>query len=464
MSFIDETIDAFRNGTLGFDCPSMVLAQRQAGGKRYEGPGFIRQDDNGILTFKIYVATTNVDYVTSINSMMNVQVGKVYTEDAYFNLEAIGQDGTRWSADRIDPDTSWATDTSVITFGRIMSLTAHLDLPKPRNVLHLHFYEEYDVPRTAWTEVKDGEHTTTYRDRSEFAACGMKFEVNCRKGSGDTIVKVISETPFPDGFDLRIQEALQYLTAKPAYWRAKLQDTVGERLLELKSPSRKSVRTQFDPPISPSREGFQDSGWHLFQTYLAYVTKHTEGRCWNPVAYHLGNACEASANSIDAWGLGLSVAVEALASMIRFEGDATEKELLNRFLECAHTWLKTLPGEDGCADLTNVAGRAKNQLDAMKSKRAVDTLYALAESGHVDESYVKAWKKLRDRQAHPKPKELLQPDPGEMQRRLDEILKVEVLLRQLTFHLIGYEGPYTDYGEHGRPIRQYPPASNSILG
>jgi hypothetical protein len=39
------------------------------------------------------------------------------------------------------------------------------------------------------------------------------------------------------------------------------------------------------------------------------------------------------------------------------------------------------------------------------------------------------------------------------------ILRAEVLLRQLTFFLIGYEGPFTDYGVHGDhafPTKQYP--------
>jgi hypothetical protein len=43
-----------------------------------------------------------------------------------------------------------------------------------------------------------------------------------------------------------------------------------------------------------------------------------------------------------------------------------------------------------------------------------------------------------------------------MQKLVDHIHKVEVLLRQLTFHLITYEGPFTDYGVHTFPSKQYP--------
>jgi hypothetical protein len=43
-----------------------------------------------------------------------------------------------------------------------------------------------------------------------------------------------------------------------------------------------------------------------------------------------------------------------------------------------------------------------------------------------------------------------------MQKLFDRIHEVEVLLRQLTFHLMEYEGPFTDYGVHGYPSKQYP--------
>ncbi len=34
--------------------------------------------------------------------------------------------------------------------------------------------------------------------------------------------------------------------------------------------------------------------------------------------------------------------------------------------------------------------------------------------------------------------------------------EVEVLFYHLIFHVIGYEGPYTDYASPGCPVRRYP--------
>jgi hypothetical protein len=42
MLDIDDTIDAFRRGTVDFDCKRIVLAQRKKGGERFEGQGYKR--------------------------------------------------------------------------------------------------------------------------------------------------------------------------------------------------------------------------------------------------------------------------------------------------------------------------------------------------------------------------------------------------------------------------------------
>jgi hypothetical protein len=49
MFDIDDTIDAFRRGTLDFDCKRIVLAQRKEGGERFEGQGYVRQSTDGTL-------------------------------------------------------------------------------------------------------------------------------------------------------------------------------------------------------------------------------------------------------------------------------------------------------------------------------------------------------------------------------------------------------------------------------
>jgi hypothetical protein len=460
MFDIDKTIDAFRRGALDIDCKRMVLTRHKEDGERFEGQGYIRQSDDGALTFKIYVATHNADPYGHFHEMLNGTAGKLHGDEAFYDLEATGHDNTRWMATRILPRANWdATDMTVLVGGRMQSMTAHLDMPQHNHYLRLHFFEEYQVPLLLMSETEEHGGRCYVRDRAEFETCGAKFEVRQRKGTGDTIVELTSETPLPVAFDLRIQEAVQYLTAKSAFWRTRLQSHDKKLHLELASPWRKSVSTQFSPPISPGSSDFHEHGWRLFGAYLAYVTQKTQGTHWNPVAYHLYNACETTANSVDAWAVGISVAVEAVTSLIAAAGNSEQAEKakpdeLTLYQKRVLKWL------DEQADLPeHIVKRAKGQIRSMSNKGPKDTLYALTDVGRVEKKYVKAWNDLRNRHVHPKLEDLGKPTPIDMQNLFDHIRKVEVLLRQLTFHLIGYEGPFTDYGADNFPSEQYPLAA-----
>jgi hypothetical protein len=233
-----------------------------------------------------------------LEAMLSFKSGEVFSDEAFYDLDASGHDGTRWTAKGILPAPSWnASDMSVLVNAQMQSI--NLDRHHPRHFLRLHFFEEYEVPLHRVTETEKHGNRWMVRDRAEFAACRSQFEVRKRDGSGDTIVEAVSDSPFPASFNLRIQEALQYITAKTAIWRARLENAGAEVHLELSSPWRKSPRTQFSPPISPASIDFHQHGWRLFGKYLAYMVASTEGIYWNPVAYHLHNACEATAGSLE---------------------------------------------------------------------------------------------------------------------------------------------------------------------
>lgn len=375
----------------------------------------------------------------------------------FYDLDATGHDNTRWTAEGILPAPIWnMADQSVLLNGQLQSITAHLDLSQPKHYLRLHFFEEYDVPLRQMSETE--RHGSPYwvLDRSEFKACGLKFEVRKREGSGDTIVEVDAEVPFPAALDVRVQEALQYVTGKSAIWRARVQNDGKKYHLELASPLRKASQTQFSPPIWPSTIHFHEHVWKLFETFLAYVIANTGGTHWNPVAYHLYNACEATAASMDARAVAVSVTVEAVARLVGVkvsEGEHAKAKHVAAFQRLMRAWLKEQ------ADFSDLFDRVGGQVNALSQKRPEDALYALAETGHVEKDYIKAWRRLRNRHVHPTLKDLGKPDLADFQNLLDDIHRVEVLLRQLTFFLIGYEGGFTDYGaqgEQGFVSKQYP--------
>jgi hypothetical protein len=451
MIDIEATIDAFRRGAFDLDCKRMVLTRHKNNGERFEGQGYIRQSPDGALIFKTYVVQHNAEPHSDLTAGFGVKAGRLHSDEMFYDLDATGLDGTRWTATRIQTARHWyASDMSVLINGKIQSVIAHLDAPQPRHYLRLHFFEEYDVPLHYMSETERHGNRFLVRDRAEFEVCELKFEVRKREGTGETIVEVTSESAFPVAINLRIQEALQYITAKPASWRARVESEDKELRLELASPWRESIRTQFWPPINPISTHFLKRGWGLFGKYLAYVVKDTEGTYWNPVAYHLHNVCEATANSVDARAVAVSVAVEAVAGLISVGDDKAKADQVALFQERMRELLAKQ------TDFADLARRMKGLINAMGNKRPQDTLYALADTGHVEKDYVEAWTYLRNRHLHPTLKDLKKPELEDYQKLVDHIHRVEVLLRQLTFYLIGYEGPFTDYGVEGFPTKQYP--------
>ncbi len=452
---IDETIDAFRRAALDLDCKQIVLRQCTENGEVYQGPGYIRQTPKGALEFKVYVtARENVRPGASFSARLQGVPGKLYSSHLYYDLTAIARDGTIWTATRFIPNFNWdMSDGSVLAVGQMWSIRTELERPvQADHYLRLHFFDEYNVPLHRMSQMEQHGSEYMVRDRAEFEACNCKFEVRVREGSGDTVIEATSETSFPPSFEARIQEALQYLTGKSAFWRARAVHSGDKVHVELLSPWRKSSSTQLDPPISPASIDFHQHGWKLFGKYLAYVVSHTEGPHWNPVAYHLYNAIEASAGSIDAWAVGVSTAVEAIAHLIRAPADKPEVARVADFQKHMCKIVDALIGFR-----KDLIDRMKGLIGSMGQRRPQDVLYTLVKSGHVDETYVEAWADLRNRHVHPKPKDLKQPQGVDYQELFDRIRRAEVILRQLTFYLIGYEGPYTDYGTEGFPSRNFPP-------
>ena len=448
--FISDKIDAFRRGALDIDCKKMILTQRQENGERYEGQGYIRQDEDGDLVFKLYVAKyENTEPLKTL--LRPFSPGKLRPEDTYYNLAATDRNGTTWTASHIMAAIDWdASDRSALARGTLLSIVAHSDRHGIPNYLRLHFFEEYRIPIHLMTKSEDGDKVSHVMDRAEFEACGCKFEVRVREGSGDTIIDARSEAPLPTGFHLRVQEALQFISGKPAMWRARTETKGDEHILELGSPTKQSPGTQFLPPISPVSYTHSQRDWDLFSHYLAYVVANTDETHWNPVAYHLYNACVSTANSIDAWAIGVSIAVEAVSDFIHLPSDSERQKRVALFQDRMR---RCLASHNDFADL---APRMEGFINAMSNRNVKDTLYALTENSYVEKSYVKSWEYLRNRHVHPKPSDLKKPDLADIQTLLNRIHQVEVLLRQVVFYLIGYRGPFTDYGAENFPLKQYP--------
>ena len=458
MIDIDKTIDAFRLGTFEIDCTSMVLRQRKEGGRWYEGQGYVRQVEGGALEFKLYVEKMEIARLPAdLERLTGGASGEPFSDEDLYDLTITAVDGTRWEAARlVEPSSNWNMQEDAGVLNGCLHLIAAGPMlpPMARPFLRLHFFEEYKLPLNSWSPDPDHLFQALARDHAQLQTCGATFEVRSRVGSGDTVVTVTAEVPFPPAFDLRIQETLQYVTGRSPIWRACVKNCKGMTLLELASPRPQAARTQFDPPISPASIDFHHHTWTLFDRFLSYVVEKTDttsgDQHWNSVAYHLYMARESTAASVDAWAVGVSVAVEALTSLVELPGNPEGDDSWAGFRRRVLEWVT------GQTDFSEeIKKRAQGLIGGSADKGAKQILRELAEKGRVDRRCVAAWDKLRNGRVHPNLVDLRLPDAADYRELYKRLQQVGVLLHQLTFHLIGYEGPFTDYG-HMNGTRQYP--------
>lgn len=434
----DQIISDFRQRKLHVDFLEMSLVQNKSskGPVSYNGKGYIRQTGDDVLMFKLYAnETLNTDFVANLKRLNEIKSGELYSDDSYYILSGIAADGTAWKAEHVLPNCDWNTQhANPIIHGNLSSITGGELLPAPKS-LAMYFFEKADLP-------------VMIRE-AKFIAAGYEFHVE--NGEDSFIVRAKSNAPLPDHFAMRVEEALRFLLAQSVTPRAMVQPWA----IVLTSTTLKSPTVRLGPPISRGSAAFHDKSWNLFGVYLLYVIRKTKFANWNSCTGYLHLAREASANSLDAWGMGLGVAVEGLASLIDIEQDKSEKARLKKLQEFI---VKQVSSRKRLKAFTE---RIRGLVAGLTSVRAIDRMKWLADQGGADPVHVEAWRKLRNRGVHPATRGDVDIASLDFQKRIDELHGVTVLLYHIVFHVIGYRGPYTDYATRNFPEKNYPLESRS---
>jgi hypothetical protein len=435
-----EILSAFKLRTLEMDCVDMALVQSaDASSISYKGKGYIRQTSEDFLTFKIYATeTTNTDASRHLKEFFTAKSGRLFRDNEYYRFVAITSDGTKWTADKVRPIVNWgAQHTNPIVTGSFINgpLSTEWPMSEAAHSLYLHFFDSTEIPCII--------------DQIKFSAVNCDFVV--RKPDNEFVVEACSTDVLPALFHIRIQEALRLLLARSVICRVIINHDGKRQSFQMASTPPRSLNTQLGRPIDSSY-GHLDDSWRLFSQYLEYVINNTPSAAWNRCSYHLYNACEASANSVDAWAIGVSVAVEGIAKLVKSETPTTEERkrvtILTKHL-LDH--ISSLP----C--FNDLSKRVKGLLGMMQDVRVQDRLTPLVSNGYVDYAYISAWSKLRNKHVHPSSRNLDMANIDDYhQSMLDLINKTTVLMYHIIFYMIGYKGKFTDYGTTGYPFKDYP--------
>lgn len=429
---------------------------------QYSGSGYIRQGEDGIITFKLYARDfENTSYVDALKAMLVNNAGRLYRDEDLFVLEAADYRGMTWTAERILIEVVWPQPTlppalcvpSVSGKIWVLSTRPRAYPATPIVNLEMRFFDDVEVPAThvTRTETTSGgsKRTRLVRDFAEFKAAQCTFFV--RRSEGEIVMDITSKSPFPVHFETRVVEALRYVLARSVSWRVLIRREASAELMQLSSERKISPRTAFQRPLSSDSPDHSISFWTLFGRYLEYVIQTGGNDPWHKCSAHLHNAREASANSLDAAAVALCIAVEGISSLI--EWTESENDKTRRKKVCAHIreWLRSKGWEP-----STFTQRVNGLVGMLGNPRVQDRLEPLIKCGRVNSEHLKCWKALRHPGAHGNTSGIDGLDEQAVQALLNNVHTVSVLMYHLTFHLIGYEGAYTDYSRTGWPTASYP--------
>jgi hypothetical protein len=363
--------------------------------------------------------------------------GQLYSESDYFDLTAKDADGVVWTTERaMPPRCNWRSEEdNPIISGNLATLTTERAISGQAHSTNLHFFGDVELPLII--------------DAFEFSDGDYKFAV--RKLEGAFSIEVTSSSALPKDFPGRVQEALRFMLAQPVSWRGLTVSEGIRQTFRIASAVPQSRNTRLYPPIGRGKShAYIDDCWCMFRLYLQYVLRSSRPSYWNYCSYHLHNACESSANSLDAWSYGLSIAVEGLTALL----PPKKKDETNTLLQTMHKDILTFVRKMECYE--SLLRRLDGLLGSMGNEPPPNRMHLLIPSGHLDEDHVAAWKTLRNKFVHPKGVDLQTLNEQKLQELIFLIHKVTVLMYHIVFYIIGYSGHYTDYATLNFPDKAYP--------
>lgn len=478
-----KELQELRDGNFEIQCPRMSLVQNVKDAPvTYEGSGLVQMDDSRGL-----VATLLAPDAPPPMSELSVAREPI-PDERYFTLRAEDLWGHQWQSERLvlDPTYNVSTGSAVVKAQLRTIYTESASASQRRNsnvVIHI-FHAlrlPYDQRTDTVTNIAGHEQRSASVNVTTFEAIGLQFL--CREDNGVIVEANETALEMPANLELRIIEALQFLTATEVTPSLVTTSTPTHLRFTVHSGPTTRLKPRRRPPLNLDNHSITKWAWALFEKYLEYVSSWSEPE-FHPLSREWDAVIKSQFASVDTQVLILAIAVEALLRhthpqydqtpltteeqewKTRIEklinSDACPKSLANRvsgFVGSLDTpltaeeqeWstkIDDLINSDACPE--SFANRVSGFLGNLDQVRAVDKLYNLANDGAINRGSIEAWKDLRHRRAHGSSSEKLAIE--EVLHLRDEALS---LLYEITFDAIGYHGPRVNYGAPGGPEEDF---------
>ncbi|MBI5093537.1 MAG: hypothetical protein HZB26_13980 [Candidatus Hydrogenedentes bacterium] len=420
------------------------------------GPGMVKQDENGRLTYKVFSGQCADGANTPLAHWFNP--GKVILSDDLYLLKATDIHGDTWEVkDTLPHVGTFVPGQPFVVHGTGSNITRRKAFPfeLKGTIIELTFFDDFEYPCNTTTETERKVGGVSPGVGSSFDTAiielGGHKVLFTRKDKTVHIRLESEERDDPHVFERTLIESLQFSFAKP-FRRASLDAWSGDtELLELSSRPMGTVHVRVQSPIKIISIVRNDAFYNLMNYYFRHIKKAKVSQ-WHPISMHVYTVIESSEASIDAQALGVSVAVEGMLNDAFGDIGLVDLEY-ERSVSCANDAIASLPIEERHRD------RMRGAIKSTLSPRATERLRQLAADGRVREHHIRAWQNLRNRWAHGS-----RPYHWPYQKIMDHIQTVTVLFNCLVFAAIGYEGAFTDYSEPVWYDRPYPESMRWFQG
>lgn len=431
---VSQNLTDYKNGDLHIDFYELTIRQNKSTDEAilYQGKGYIEQAVSGEIIFKLYANyVKNTDFINDVFIKDIISPGKFYKEENYYTLTGVDTNGITWKSDRILPGYYWNDAYEApIVHGSLDEVTRNKSGLK-KHIIRMSFL---DMPESKFFK-KDASFECSYYSFNILSENDSSIIVSIELG--DECVSPIT---------MRVEEALCFLFARPV----RPQIIFHDGKITFFSGQKKSNNLRLFTPVSLSSRYSNDVYCKLFKAYLKYILKESNSSLWAPTSAYLRMAQESSANSAQAWAIGLGVAVEGLVELVDIGEDQYSKEQLEKFksyvIECVSSK----------SEFRHLSKRIDGLVSGICNIRPVDRLKWLSDNGKVSDSNVRSWRKMRNRSVHPRISKEKTIISAELQKIVDDINCVTVLMYQIIFYLIEYQGIYTDYSKMNFPEASYP--------
>lgn len=435
MPLTGGEIERLKENRFHIDLLEMRLTRRGNAEDVYSGSGFIQQDAEGRVEFRLYDRTRQP--TISFGSFI---LGSPIEDKQYYDLEARDISGRTWRASHVIVRESGAGVAGCICQGKLRQVSCVVETTS-EDGLWMYLPGEVKLPTNAITRiVEEALGNSSFRANINlWEVKSERYELLLTKAEGGLEVDgSFLGNPPPLQFEQRLEEALWFTLAFPAKWTLLDTRKGGEHSFTIRTLRDKPWSPLLRPPLEPEHGEQADHIGRMFVLYLDYILPYAKPPYYHPTSVTVYQALRASALSLNAEAWQLSVAVESLARSRFPELGRPSTDDLTAFDE-AVKYVEGWTGDEG------VKRRIVRAISTWRGSNPREVLKQLVKKGVITEQQVEAWNAIRHRIAH----------GHELLDVLDELPDlcdtVYMAFVRMMFEVIGYSGPYTDRAARGWP-------------